>query len=118
MLTPQPGDRATIRITDCGGEASDVLIAKVQGSRCDRPYISFDPGRGKVYCLAMDAQVGACYRLDNLIKRAACSGAEPRKVLQIFDGATDDKQCQRVRGSVVSFAYPEPPKTVCLGRVS
>jgi hypothetical protein len=116
-LTPQDNNRATIRVAECGGMLSDVVIAKVQSSECAKPYLSFDPGEGKVYCLAMDAKEGDCFKLDNLIKRAIpCTGDETRKVLKIYDGVADDKKCDEVPGTVEVYAYPDPPKTICLGK--
>jgi hypothetical protein len=116
-LTPQQDNRATIRVTACGGFLSDVVIAKVQGSECAEPYLSFDPGQGKVYCLAMDAKEGDCFKLDNLIKRApACVGDETRKVVKIYDGVADDQQCGAVPQTIDVYAYPDPPKTLCLGK--
>jgi hypothetical protein len=116
-LTPEENDRATIRITECGSLLSDVVIAKVQSSECPEPFLSFNPGEGKVYCLAMDAKEGDCFRLDKLIKRAiACVGDETHRVIKIYDGVADAKQCDTVPGTVDVYAYPDPPKTLCLGK--
>lgn len=116
-LTPQQNNRATIKVTNCGGLLSDVVIAKVQSSECAEPYLSFDPGKGKVYCLAMDAKEGDCFNLDNLIKRAiACTGDQTRKVIKIYDGVADDKRCAAVPETIDVYTYSDPPKTLCLGK--
>jgi len=117
-LKPEDNNRASINVAECGGLLSDVVIAKVQDARCANPFLSFDPGKGKVYCLAMDAKEGDCFRIDRLIKRAlACDDDETRKVVKIFDGVADERKCDAVPGTVAVYAYPEPPRTVCLGRV-
>lgn len=116
-LTPEANNRATIRVTECGGALSDVVIAKIESAECVEPYLSFDPGQGKIYCLAMDAKEGDCFRLDNLIKRAlACVGDDARKVVKIYDGVADDAQCGAVPETIDVYAYPEPARTLCLGK--
>jgi hypothetical protein len=116
-LTPEANSRATIRVTECGGLLSDVVIAKVQSGECAEPYLSFDPGKGTVYCLAMDAKEGDCFKLDQLIKRAiACAGDGTRKVVKIFEGVADDKQCDSVPGTIDVYSYPDPARTLCLGK--
>ena len=65
----------------------------------------------------MDAKEGDCFRLDNLIKRAAaCAGEQTRKVVKIFDGVADNAKCGTVPQTVDSYAYPDPPKTLCLAK--
>ena len=114
-LTPEDNNRATIQATECGGLLSDVVIDKIQSDECVQPYLSFNPGHGKVYCLAMDAKEGDCFRFDKLIKRAiACAGDGTRKVVKIFEGVADENQCAGVPDLVDTYAYPDPPRTLCL----
>jgi hypothetical protein len=116
-LTPVGGGRATIRAAECGGLLSDVVIAKIADAECPAPYLSFNPRQGTFYCLAMDAREGDCFRFDDLVKRAiACAGEHTRKVVKIFDGVADETRCAAVPGTVAVYAYPEPPRTLCLGK--
>lgn len=116
-LTAEDNNRATMRVTECGGAFSDVVIAKVETKECAEPFLSFDPGQGKVYCLGMDAKEGVCFNLEKLIKRAlVCAGDKTRKVLKIVDGSADQTSCAAVPGTVDVYAYPDPARTICLGR--
>jgi hypothetical protein len=116
-LNPEDNNRATIQATDCGGLLSDVVIAKIQPDECAQPYLSFNPGEGKIYCLAMDAKEGDCFRLDKLIKRAIACDAGTHKVVKIFEGAADNKLCAAVPDIDVIYAYPDLSRTICLTKV-
>jgi hypothetical protein len=117
-LTAEGANRATMRVTDCGTAMSDVVIAKIEDSECADPFLSFDPGEGKFYCLGMDATEGACFRLDKLIKRAlVCTGEGTRKVLKVVDGVSDEDECGDLTGTVAVYVYPDPARTICLGEV-
>ena len=84
-LTPEPGNRATLNETTCGGTTSDVLVAKVQDKECVKDYITFNADVGKVYCLALDAEEGTCFRFDQLAKRAGDCATGTYKVAKIFE---------------------------------
>lgn len=116
-LTPAGGGRATIRAAECGGLLSDVVIAKIADTECPEPYLSFNPQQGTFYCLAMDAKEGDCFRFDDLVKRAvACAGQRTRKVVKVLDGVADGKLCPLAPQTLAIYAYPDPPRTVCLGK--
>lgn len=116
-LTPAGGGRATIRAAECGGLLSDVVVAKIADTECPEPYLSFNPSQGTFYCLAMDAREGDCFRFDDLVKRAvACAGDRTRKVVKVLDGVADGKLCPPAPQTLAIYAYPDPPKTVCLGK--
>jgi hypothetical protein len=113
-LTPEPGNRATLNETTCGGTNSDVLVAVVQDGECVKDYITFNADVGKVYCLALDAEEGACFKFDQLAKRALNCAAGTHKVVKIFEDVNDSSQCDGVQGADRRFAYPDPPRTLCL----
>lgn len=113
-LTPEPGNRATLNEALCGDSNSDVIVALVQDRECVRDYITFNADVGKVYCLALDAEEGACFKFDQLAKRASSCAAGTHKVAKIFEKVTDNRQCDQVRGADRRYAYPEPARTLCL----
>jgi hypothetical protein len=113
-LTPEPGNRATLNEALCGDSNSDVVVALVQDRECVRDYITFNADVGKVYCLALDAQEGACFKFDQLAKRALNCATGTHKVAKIFERVTDSSQCDQVQGADRRYAYPEPARTVCL----
>jgi hypothetical protein len=113
-LTPQPGNRATLNEALCGGGNSDVIVALVQDGDCAKDYITFNADVGKVYCLALDAEEGACFRFDQLVKRAPKCAAGTHKVAKIFEKVTDSTRCDQVQGVDRRYAYPQPVRTVCL----
>ena len=113
-LTPEPGNRATLNETTCGGSNSDVLVAKVQEGECVRDYITFNADLGKVYCLALDAEEGTCFTFDQLAKRALNCASGSHKVARIFEDVTDSSKCDEVQGADRRYSYPEPARTVCL----
>jgi len=112
-LTPEPGNRATLNETACGADNSDVLVAKVQDSECVKDYITFSADLGKVYCLALDAEEGTCFKFDQLAKRVQDCATGTHRVAKIFD-VTDSNRCDEVQGADRRYAYPEPARTVCL----
>lgn len=113
-LTPQPGNRATLNEALCGGGNSDVIIALVQDGDCVKDYITFNADVGKVYCLALDAEEGTCFRFDQLAKRASNCAAGTHRVAKIFEKITDGGRCDEVQGVDRRYAYPQPARTVCL----
>lgn len=113
-LTPQPGNRATLNEALCGSGNSDVVIALVQDGDCVKDYITFNADVGKVYCLALDAEEGACFKFDQLAKRASNCVAGTHRVAKIFEKVTDSSRCDQVQGVDRRYAYPQPARTVCL----
>jgi len=113
-LTPQPGNRATLNEALCGASNSDVIVAVVQDRDCVKDYITFNADVGKVYCLALDAEEGACFRFDQLVKRAPNCPAGTHKVAKIFENVTDSGRCDQVQGVDRRYAYPKPARTICL----
>jgi hypothetical protein len=114
-LTPEPaGSRATLNEALCGDTNSDVIVALVQDGDCVKDYITFSADVGKVYCLALDAEEGACFKFDQLAKRASSCVAGTHKVAKIFEKVTDSSRCDQVRGADRRYAYTQPPRTVCL----
>jgi hypothetical protein len=113
-LTPEAGNRATLNQAQCGEDNSDVLVAKVQDSECVKDYITFNADVGKVYCLALDAEEGTCFKFDQLAKRAANCATGTHKVAKIFEDVTDSSKCDEVQGADRRYSYPEPARTVCL----
>jgi len=113
-LTPEPGSRATLNETLCGDSNSDVLVAVVQDHECAKDYITFNADVGKVYCLALDAEEGACFKFDQLAKRAPNCVPGTHKVAKIFERVTDSSRCDQVQGADRRYAYPEPARTICL----
>ena len=113
-LTPEPGNRATLNRALCGDTNSDVVVAIVQDHECAKDYITFNADVGKVYCLALDAEEGACFKFDQLAKRAPNCAAGTHKVAKIFENVTDSSRCDQVQGADRRYAYTEPARTVCL----
>jgi hypothetical protein len=113
-LTPEPGSRATLNEALCGDSNSDVIVALVQDHECAKDYITFNADVGKVYCLALDAEEGVCFKFDQLAKRAQNCAAGTHKVAKIFESVTDSSRCDQVQGADRRYAYPEPARTVCL----
>jgi hypothetical protein len=113
-LTPEPGNRAKLNETLCGDSNSDVIVALVHDGECAKDYITFNADVGKVYCLALDAEEGACFQFDQLAKRAPNCTAGTHKVAKIFEDVTDGTRCDQVQGVDRRFAYPQPARTICL----
>ncbi|HVK25156.1 MAG TPA: hypothetical protein VM677_27680 [Actinokineospora sp.] len=72
-------------------------------------------GDGYSLCLMLNARVGDCFTVLDLIEhaqRVPCADAD-FEVLQVIDGATDMSLCPPFGGIVDGYLYAEPPMVIC-----
>jgi hypothetical protein len=91
-----------------------VIVASVQDGECAKDYITFTADVGKVYCLALDAEEGICFKFDQLAKRAPNCAAGTHRVAKIFEKVADSSRCDQVPGADRRYAYQQPARTICL----